>query len=83
MKKTQLLAILFVTAIAIYGVSTIVADDNTTTDPIMDGPMDGSGQNGHQRGAMDGSQSQAQLQLNDGSGLGGMYGNQTGDCINP
>jgi hypothetical protein len=81
MKKTQLIAIFFISAIAIYGVSTIVADDNTTTDQIM--PMDGSGQNGHQRGAMDGSQTQIKLQLKDGSGLGGMYGNQTGDCINP
>lgn len=82
MKKTQLIAIFFITAIAIYGVTSIVAD-NTTSDQAMDGPMDGSGQNGHQRGAMDGSQSQTQLQLKDGSGLGGMYGNQTGDCINP
>ena len=82
MKKTQLIAILFITAIAIYGVTSIVAD-NTTTDQPMDGPMDGSGQHGHQHGAMDGSQSQSQLQLKDGSGLGGMYGNQTGDCINP
>ena len=78
MKKTQLFAILFITAIAIYGVSTIVADNTT-----IDQPMDGSGQNGHQRGAMDGSQSQIKLQLKDGSGLGGMYGNQTGDCISP
>jgi hypothetical protein len=69
---------LFITAIAIHGVTTIVADDNT-----IDQPMDGSGQNGHQRGAMDGSRSQYQIKLQDGSGLGGMYGNQTGDCINP
>ena len=78
MKKTQLIAILFITAIAIYGVTTIVADDTTN-----DQPMDGTGQNGHQRGAMDGSQSQDQLKLQDGSGMGGMYGNQTGTCINP
>ncbi len=81
MKKTQLIAIFFITAIAIYGVTSIVADDTTIDQP--DQPMDGTGQNGHQRGVMDGSQSQTKLQLKDGSGLGGMYGNQTGDCINP
>lgn len=78
MNKLQIFGLLFVAIVAIYSISTVYAqtDDAAPTECTQDG----SGA-GHQRGSMDGSASQQQTQARDGSGVGGMYGNSSGDCI--
>ena len=92
--KIVTLGLLF--ALTLYGMNSVFADDTVddTTDPVdvvppCDDPLyDGSGYDngmhgGNQRGDMDGSQAQVRSQLKDGSGSGGMYGENagTGDCI--
>ncbi len=76
MNKIQLMSIFFAVIVVTYGITTIYAqNDDISADCIMDG-SDNTGNHGYQRGTMDGSQDR--MQLKDGSGAGGMYGN--GSC---